>query len=256
MAQLTFEQGLESLNNQSASTNQNSVTFFSLKNDGDEAIVRFMCDSTSDFEILTIHNVKINGKNRKISCLRDPKESLDKCPLCSSGIDDIRKVQNRFFVKMLVYSLDESGNITVSPAVWERSIAVAVTLKSYLDNYGPLSDIICKVIRHGAAGDINTTYEIVPNLSKAIYKDEVYVKDASALGDYSALGTIVIDRPYQDIVTFMNTGKFPSTNVPDSNTPAASAPQPNESVTAAPSQRMPWENASTTTTVDRPERYY
>ena len=255
MAQLTFEQGLESLNNQSASTNQNSVTFFSLKNDGDEAIVRFMCDSTTDFEILTIHNVKINGKNRKINCLRDPKESLDKCPLCSSGIDDIRKVQNRFFVKMLVYSVDDSGSMQVVPAVWERSVAVAVTLKSYLDNYGPLSDVICKVIRHGAAGDINTTYEIVPNLSKAIYKDDVYVKDASLFADYSALGTIVIDRPYQDIVTFMNTGKFPATNAPSGTTTNA-VPPAAEMTASAPAQRMPWETAGSTTTVERPERYY
>ena len=56
---------------------------------------------------------------------------------------------------------------------------------------------------------MQTTYEIVPNLNKAIYKDEVYVKDASLFGDFSAFGTIVMDRTYDEIMQFQMTGQFP-----------------------------------------------
>ena len=71
------------------------VGFFTLKNDNDEAIVRFVCDSTDDFEILTVHDVQIGQRYKKVNCIRDPREPLDNCPLCKSGA----KISNRFFIK-------------------------------------------------------------------------------------------------------------------------------------------------------------
>lgn len=187
----------------------NDINFFTLRNDNDEAIVRFMCDSVEDFEILTVHDIQIGGKYRKINCIRDFRDPVENCPLCASGT----KINQRFFIKMIQYdkSTDSAGNVIITPkaAVWERSTAYAKTLKSYLDNYGPLSDIICKVIRHGKAGDMQTTYEIVPNLNKNIYKDEIYVKDSNIFGNFNAFGTIVMDRTYDEIMQFQMTGQFP-----------------------------------------------
>lgn len=193
----------------STSNSGNDINFFTLRNDGDEAIVRFLCDSTDDFEILTVHDVTIGGKFRKVNCIRDFRDPIENCPLCASG----SKVNQRFFIKMIQYdkSTDNAGNIIITPkaALWERSTAYAKTLKSYLDNYGPLSDVICKIIRHGKAGDMQTTYEIVPNLNKMIYKDEIYVKDANIFGNFNAFGTIVMDRTYDEIAQFQMTGQFP-----------------------------------------------
>lgn len=188
----------------------NDINFFTLRNDNDEAIVRFMCDSTDDFEILTVHDIQIGGKYRKINCIRDFRDPVENCPLCASGT----KINQRFFIKMIQYEKTTdpaTGNVIVTPkaAVWERSTAYAKTLKSYLDNYGPLSDIICKVIRHGKAGDMQTTYEIVPNLNKNIYRDDVYVKDVNIFGGFNAFGTIVMDRTYDEIMQFQMTGQFP-----------------------------------------------
>ena len=209
------------------------VGFFTLKNDNDEAVVRFMCDSTDDFEILTCHEVQVGGRYRKVNCIRDPREPLDNCPLCKSGA----RINNRFFIKMIQYdkvSDPTTGVVTVVPKamMWERSTAYAKTLKSYLDNYGPLSDIICKIIRHGKAGDMQTTYEIVPNLSKAVYKDEIYVKETNLFGDFEAFGTVVMDRTADEMNHFLATGEFPARQSAASNaapaqtaTPVAPAPQ-------------------------------
>ena len=188
----------------------NDINFFTLRNDNDEAIVRFMCDSVEDFEILTVHDIQIGGKYRKINCIRDFRDPVENCPLCASGT----KINQRFFIKMIQYEKTPdpaTGNVIVTPkaAVWERSTSYAKTLKSYLDNYGPLSDIICKVIRHGKAGDMQTTYEIVPNLNKNIYRDDVYVKDVNIFGGFNAFGTIVMDRTYDEIMQFQMTGQFP-----------------------------------------------
>lgn len=201
------------------------VGFFTLRNDNDEAVVRFMCDSTDDFEILTVHDVQIGTKYRKVNCIRDPREPLDNCPLCKSGA----RINNRFFIKMIQYDKvtdPSTGVVRVVPKamMWERSTAYAKTLKSYLDNYGPLSDIICKIIRHGKAGDMQTTYEIVPNLSKAVYKDEIYVKDTNLFGDFEAFGTVVMDRTADEMNYFLASGEFPARQRQEAPAQPAAAP--------------------------------
>lgn len=204
------------------------VGFFTLKNDNDEAVVRFMCDSTDDFEILTVHDVQIGQRYRKVNCIRDPREPLDNCPLCKNGT----RISNRFFIKLIQYNRvtdPNTGVQTIVPQamIWERSTAYAKTLKSYLDNYGPLSDVICKIIRHGKAGDMQTTYEIVPNLSKTVFPDEVYVKDPTLFGTFEAFGTIVMDRNYDEMAHFVATGEFPARQPAQQNeAPAAPAGVP------------------------------
>ena len=85
MAKVNFNNLDEAeLNGGNNSGNGNDVGFFTLRNDNDEAIVRFMCDSTDDFEILTVHDVQIGTKYRKVNCIRDPREPLDNCPLCKN----------------------------------------------------------------------------------------------------------------------------------------------------------------------------
>lgn len=224
------------LNSGNNTGNGSDVGFFTLKNDNDEAVVRFMCDSTDDFEILTCHDVQLGQRYRKVNCIRDPREPLDNCPLCKSGA----RISNRFFIKLIQYNRvtdPATGVQTVVPQamIWERSTAYAKTLKSYLDNYGPLSDIICKIIRHGKAGDMQTTYEIVPNLSKTVFPDEVYVKDPSLFGAFEAFGTIVMDRTYDEMAHFVATGEFPARQATQSNAaPAEVTPRTYDTPQAAP----------------------
>lgn len=187
---------------------QNQIGFFNLQNDGDEAVVRFMVDSLEDLEILTVHDIFVNGKFRQVSCVRDPREPIEKCPLCSKG----EKIKQVVFIKMIQYVNTPNG-VEASPVVWQRSASTyAFRLKGYLDNYGPLSNILCKVIRHGAKGDMKTTYDIIPNLSPVNYPQENYPILNEAFTDYSALGRIVLDKNADDINVFINTGSFPDNN--------------------------------------------
>lgn len=246
----------------SGANNGNDVGFFTLKNDNDEAVVRFMCDSTDDFEILTVHDVQLGQRYRKVNCIRDPREPLDNCPLCKSGA----KISNRFFIKLIQYTrvvdpATGAQSIVPQPMVWERSTSYAKTLKSYLDNYGPLSDIICKIIRHGKAGDMQTTYEIVPNLSKSVFPDEVYVKDPTLFGTFEAFGTIVMNKTYEEMEHFLVQGEFPirekKQDTAQTQTPQAApinqgyvAPQFNQ--TAAPA----FEQYSPSTSNEPPQETY
>ena len=230
MAKVSFDNAIVMEQN---NNNNTDVGFLSLRDDGDEAIVRFLCDSTDDFDIHVVHPVNVDGRTREVNCLRDPHDALDVCPLCKSGAN----IQQKFFIRMIQYIKNDAGQIIPKPVVWERSLAYAKTLKSYLDNYGPLSDIICKIIRHGKKGDTNTKYEIVPNLSKQIYRDDLYPKVANIFGDYSVIGRIVLNKNAEEINTFLATGKFPMRQQNNNQAAAGSAATPrtyNESVTNVP----------------------
>lgn len=280
MAKLSYDALDDEVLNPQTSQNGGDVGFFTLRNDGDEAIVRFMCDSTDEFDILTVHDIKIGEKFRKVNCIRDPREPVDNCPLCASGT----RINNRFFIRLVQYDkVNDNGTVKIVPKamIWERATSYAKTLKSYLDNYGPLSDVICKIIRHGKAGDMQTTYEIVPNLSKNVYPDEVYIKDTTLFGTYDVCGTIVMNKNAEELVHFVATGTFPevanATNNGSANTttaknddpvvtmpeitprvqPTAAAPKV-EGVSSSQfsTQKKPWETAGTASTgFERPRRY-
>ena len=197
MAQIDF-------NSIQTESNGNSVGFFSLKGDGDEAIVRFAHDSVQSFELITAHDISLNGKFRKANCIRDPKEPIENCPLCASG----KKVQQRIFIHLIQYVQDENGNIVILPKVWDRPISYAYKLKSLMDEYGTLTESIFKIKRHGAAGSRETSYDIL-FCNPSMYDVNKYVKDFSAFDTYKALGSVVLDKSFDELLTYLNTGNFP-----------------------------------------------
>lgn len=242
-----------------SSVNSNQVGFFSLQNDGDEAVVRFLVDSVEDLEILTVHDIRIDGRFRQVSCLRDPREPMENCPLCARG----ERVKQVVFIKMLQYEQTPNG-IEVKPVVWQRSAsAYAFRMKGYLDNYGPMSNILCKVIRHGARGDMQTTYDIIPNLNPQQFPQEQYPITTEAFNDYKALGRVVLEKDFNEVNEFVNTGHFPENNQGSVNI----SPQPqyntyNTANNSASLGQAPWETPVQNDSViqsqamERPTRYY
>lgn len=232
------------------------VGFFSLKSDGDEAIVRIICDSVSDLDILTVHPVTVgqsNFPNRNVNCLRTPHEPLEKCPFCNSG----EKVKQRVFIKLLQY--DE--NREPHSVIWDRPAGTYVPkIKSYIDNYGPLSNIMCKIIRHGSG--LDTTYDIIPNINPQVYTLENYKKDISAFEEFKVLGRMVLDKTYDEMIEFMRTGNFPEKPKDDSSTNFQSnVENPNLAPRPIPNgYEQPYTDGGpapmTEGSIQRPQRYY
>ena len=210
MAQFNLSQ----ITNQGAG-DRSQIGFFNLKNDKEEAVVRFMYDDAEELKVLTVHQVMFNGKYRKVNCLRESAgDPADVCPLCESGLAP----QQRIFIRMLKYEKAADGSIVAVPCIWERSVSYAYKLLGYIQNYGPLSDLICKIQRHGAPGDMKTEYEIIPNLSKSIYPDTVYTKLTDAFKDYNPLGTVVFNKNAEEIKYFLSTGQWPNTQATTNST--------------------------------------
>lgn len=203
MARMSFTE-VENLPQESGT---NLVGFFSLKNDGDVAVVRIMHDTTDDFDIESLHEVKVDGKFRKISCLRNSVyDDVEKCPLCAGGYE----VKHKFFIHLIEYVQDATtGKITALPKVWERPLSYATELKALLLNYGPLSNSLFKIQRNGAAGDMKTKYNIM-YCPPAMYPDNVYPKLANPFKDYNVLGTVVWDKTKEELTQFLVSGAFPT----------------------------------------------
>lgn len=204
MGQISFEQATGSMQN-FPGNNRSSVGFFSLKNDGDEAVVRFMHDSTASFDIVAVHPVTIDGKYRKVNCIRDAKDPLDNCPFCNNNI----KLENKFFIHLIQYDKDQNGNIVASPKIWERSLAYANTLANLINEYGPLSDHVFKIKRSGVAKSVDTTYQIM-YASPQVYRPELYPKKENLFEGYKTIGTLIMDKSFEDLNTFIQTGSFPA----------------------------------------------
>lgn len=227
MARINFDTFNSEMQRQEATSgggNGDGVGYFGLKNDGDEGVVRILHNSPEDFDIVIAHNLKIGERYRKVNCLCNPGDDASVCPLCASG----NKAQYRFFVHMIQYVQDEKGQIVAKPVIWDRSAQqMSKKLVSMIHEYGPLSDCVFKIRRNGAAGSMETTYEIMfanPN----IYKPELYPMIPNAFDNYNTLGYKVLDKNAEEMRAFLATGNFPtpSNNAAPAATqaPAYSAP--------------------------------
>lgn len=213
MAQLSYEEYEQFVKKADNSGNYQraNIRYFALKDDGDTAIVRFNIHSLADIQVSSVHTVEteVNGRTiyGTVNCLREsPKDDIDKCPLCASG----NKVAFRIFVPLLSYNQDDDGNIVAESLVWTQGTKIRQTLKSFIDDYGDLSDMLFKVTRHGKKGDRSTTYSILP-ANPNIYKSTIYVKDFSEFENHpNYLDYFVQTRTPEDINTYLETGSFPN----------------------------------------------
>lgn len=185
MAQISFEAYQKYAEQRTAQQNATRIKYFSLKDDGNEAIVRIMHDSTADFDMCVIHEVKDGQYTKKINCLREAGEPFDNCPLCAIGA----KVVSRIYIHLIEYTPDENGNIVATPKIWERSASYAATLRDYINEYGPLSDVIFKIKRNGKRGSQDTTYNIT-YCRPEVYRPDLYPK-VDLFNGYKAVGAAV-----------------------------------------------------------------
>ena len=262
----SFKEKTESQSNNSGSGIK--VGYFNLKNDQDEAVVRFMHDSPEDFDLLVVHKTQDeNGRFKSVNCLRNPSDPIDMCPICADG----GKTDYKIYIHMLEYVRQEDGSIKPLARVWERSSAYAKKLANLMNEYGPLSDCLFKVKRNGAKGNLKTEYDIM-FASEKVYPSSVYVKDTSLLEGYQALGHAVLDKSYEELVS----GSAPATNgEPTYQAPAYTAPAPTTTYQAPETNSVkpevpiydanrpvrtyeaPATNSTTTTMGEnRPRRYY
>lgn len=202
--QMSYEQYLKATEKKQNNSNANLPTYFSLKDDGESAIVRFDVSKIEDISIYTRHMIKSNGKLKAVECLRMPDEPKENCPLCASG----NKANTRIYIKVIVYE-NEGEKVTYKPCIWEQSITFRNLLKSYIMDYGDLRDTIFKVTRTGKKGDTSTRYSIIP-ANPQIYREENYPKDFSAFDNFNLNSYMLLKKSKEELNYFLETGSLPA----------------------------------------------
>ena len=208
------------------------VGFFKLKDDGDEALVRFNISSIDDLQFATVHSIKTGNRWMKVSCFNPLGLPGGSCPLCTA-VDDsvIGKASKKVFVQMLV-SYKENGNFSEAiPVIWERPGGFAKEIANKLSNYGDLREIQFKVIRNGKAGDQKTTYSI-EYAFPAVFPDTIVSKDFSVFDNVDISRVSYWVKTADEVATFLATGSFPEVVKKSNNdnnggaAPSAPAPAP------------------------------
>lgn len=174
-----------------ASTNGN---FFSLKNDKEEASVRFLYGHTDEVDIYSVHEVKLGDRRRLVDCLKDPSDPDSHCPFCDAGI----KKQQKVFLLLLDEKTDEVK-------LWER------TFLGYERNILPILEHVSSdeivgtcftIIRNGKPGDMKTTYTLMVS-----GVDETSMKDFG--GELPATDTSILKKTAEEMEAYIETGNFP-----------------------------------------------
>lgn len=171
-------------------------SFFSLKNDGDTARVRFMYNGMSDVCGYAVHEVEVDGKKRYVNCIRAYNEPKSKCPFCAAN--------NFQRAKLYIPVFDEDEQ---EVKIWERGKNFFPKLSGICSRYAsgdkPLVSHTFDVERHGKKGDTSTTYEIFETGS-----DDTRLEDLPELPEI--LGTIILEKTAEEMEFYISDGYFPN----------------------------------------------
>ena len=185
--------GADEVNNYGSS---GSGSFFSLKDDGDVARVRFMYNSMEDVVGYAVHEVEVDGKKRYVNCLRAYNEPKSKCPFCAD---------NQFQRAKLYIPMYDIDNDEVK--IWERGKNFFAKMSAICARYSnadtPLVAHTFDVERHGKKGDTSTVYEIYETGA-----DDTTLEDLPEIPEI--LGTIILDKSAEDMEYYLDNQCFPN----------------------------------------------
>ena len=177
-----------------------SSNFFSLKDDGDVARVRFMYNDLKDVVGYAVHEIEVDGNKRYVNCLRSYNEPKSKCPCCAN--DYMQKAK----IYVPLYNVD-----TKEVQLWERGKKFLGKLQSICTRYArqdsPLVNHIFEIERNGKKGDQQTTYEVYE-----VGSDDTTLQDLPEV--IEPLGNIILDKSYDELDSYVRTGSFATQQVP------------------------------------------
>ena len=172
--------------------------YFTLKDDGDTAKIRFLYNNMDDIEGVAVHEIEVNGKRMDVECLRSYNEPVEKCPLCADG----RKVNAKLFIP--IYDEDSKES-----KIWTRGRTFFQKLSSLCSHFNPLVSTIFEVERIGKKGDTSTTYETYNTKS-----DNAKVED---FPEINPEGIAFQVKTAEELNYYLDTGMFPEEEQPQSN---------------------------------------
>lgn len=164
--------------------------YFSLKDDRDTAVIRFLYNDINDITGVATHEIEVDGKRMDVECLRAYNEPVDKCPLCADGY----KVNAKMFIPVYDENSKESK-------IWTRGKTFFNKLSGLCMRHKPLVSTPFEVERHGKKGDTSTSYEMYP-----LTADGAKIED---FPEIEAEGVAFQSKTFEELNYYLDTRKFP-----------------------------------------------
>lgn len=193
--------------------------YFSLKDDGDTAKIRFLINDINDLEGVAVHEVQVGDKTFDVECLRAYNEPIDNCPLCA----DNQKQNAKLFIPIYDEGSKESK-------IWTRGRTFFNKMSSLCSRYNPLVSTPFEIERVGKKGDTNTTYETYPMQS-----DNARVED---FPEVKAEGICFQTKTFEELQKFLETGTFEA-NVQPRRSERQPQPEGRQATRETPVRRRP-----------------
>lgn len=199
--------------------------FFLLRNDGDYADVVFLYESINDVLVADVHYIKSSEYSGYAHCCGRG------CPACGKNI----RIQNKLFIPL--YNIN-SGKIEF----FDRTTKFEPQLQNdVFANYPNPSEYVFRITRHGAAGSVDTTYEI-----RAIGKNssmpyaKILADNHAAMPDYYE--HVCRDLTPSEMSGMISNGTVPTEEynyVPTPRASSGSFSEPSEPVSPTPTVATP-----------------
>lgn len=214
MSTFTYNDWQNSFNSNQTRNTAARVGWFKLADDGDEALVRLNVSKPEDLHFAIIHTLGASANWMKVSCCNPFGTISNTCPLCAANATNpnaVGKASKRVYVEMLVSYKDKVTGQWSAPqaVVWDKPAGFAKEVVNKLNSYGDLKQVLLKITRNGAKGDMKTTYSMdyaVPT----IFKPEMVPADFSAFDNFKIDKHSYYEKSVDEINAFLSTGSFPA----------------------------------------------
>ena len=164
--------------------------YFSLKDDGDTAKIRFLINDLRDLQGVSVHEVEVGDRRIDVECLRAYNEPVDHCPLCADGYPTN--------AKLFIPIYDETSK---ESKIWTRGRTFFNKMSSLCARYNPLVSTVFEVERRGKKGDKGTTYE-----TYAQGTDNARIED---FPEIKSEGVAFQVKTSKEMDYYLDTGSFP-----------------------------------------------
>lgn len=168
--------------------------FFTLRNDGDSADVIILYQSAKDVLVADCHYISSKGYSGYAHCLGD------NCPACNYPTKSGRGIRKDVAVFIPVFNISKN-----KIEYWQRSYKFVdqVLTNSVFKNFPNPSEFVFHIVRHGAAGDQNTRYEIRAAARNNDYPYEKILSDFN-ISFPASYSTVCKELTYDEMDGYLN----------------------------------------------------
>ena len=202
--------------------NQLKFDWLNLKKTGEKVKVRFMYDKGETFEGFCVHNLNQNvdgAKKKYINCLRTSSKDTSGCPLCQAG-----------YSVALKYYIPCYDVVNKKVLLWERGSQITASLKAIADKHEEkgwaLVGTVFEITRHGDPNYTKTQYAFFNEEHDDTTLADLVDADGKPVVRPEIFGRLILDRPAEDMKTFLATGELPKRqNSSENNTDSGIIPR-------------------------------